>query len=192
MLVEEGADVDDDLLAHIDPALDRCRAHMRHQQHLARRARTTQRGSIAGFALEHVKRGAGDPSLLEKLDQRVLVDDLAARGVDQIGLRLQQPQPPRGEQMDRSRAYAGNAPTDIRRAPASGRGFPSRSPRAPARSAPPPACGCDSGSRARRRGRGGPRPGRFVPCRQCRVVCRPAAGRASRSATSRSSSRHPG
>src|SRR3546814_2468133 len=41
--------------------------------------------------LEHVEPGAGDPPFLKGRDQRRLVDDLAARGVDQIGVALHQP-----------------------------------------------------------------------------------------------------
>ena len=37
---------------------------------------------------------------LQHLDQRVLVDDVAARGVDDVGVRLHQRQPPRRQQME--------------------------------------------------------------------------------------------
>jgi hypothetical protein len=77
--VGEGLDVDDDLLAHLDAALDRGRAHVRQQHHVVQleQLRIDRR-----LVLEHVEAGAGD---LARLDQHaghgVLVDHLAARGV---------------------------------------------------------------------------------------------------------------
>jgi hypothetical protein len=47
--------------------------------------------------------------------------------------------------------------------------------------------GCDSGSAGRTRARAAPPPGRSGPCRRCRAACPRCGGRASRSATSRSS-----
>ena len=53
-----------------------------------------------GLVLEHVEAGAGDLAGFEHAGQRVLVDHLAARGVDDIGRRLaDQLQPPRRQQM---------------------------------------------------------------------------------------------
>ena len=40
--------------------------------------------------VEHVEAGAGDLLSLQRGDQRRLVDDRAARGVDEIGRRLHQ------------------------------------------------------------------------------------------------------
>src|SRR5665213_4344163 len=42
VVVEEGADVDDHLFAHLDAALDGGRAHMRQQRHLAGLAETNE------------------------------------------------------------------------------------------------------------------------------------------------------
>src|SRR3546814_9076890 len=52
-----------------------------------------------GFALVDVEPGPREPPVFERLDQRVLVDDLAARGVDKIGVAAQQREPPRIDQM---------------------------------------------------------------------------------------------
>ena len=45
-----------------------------------------------GLDLEHVEPGARDPTLGQRLDERALVDEAAARGVDQEGGRLHQRQ----------------------------------------------------------------------------------------------------
>ena len=47
-----------------------------------------QRGVRAGLLRVHVEAGAGDPALLERRVQRLLVDDPAARGVDDPDRRL--------------------------------------------------------------------------------------------------------
>ena len=51
--------------------------------------------------VEDVEPRAGDASLAQRLDERVLVDDRAARNVDEEGGRLHQPQPARVEQTAR-------------------------------------------------------------------------------------------
>ena len=52
--------------------------------------------------LEHIEPGAGELALLQHPDQRVLVDDVAARRVDHIGRGLQQREAAGGEEMERS------------------------------------------------------------------------------------------
>src|SRR3546814_5779573 len=83
-----GADVGDDLFAHRQPPLDGGRHHMRQQHDVSHREQPLVNG---GLMLEHVEPGARDPPFLKGRDQRRLVDDLAARGVDQIGVALHQP-----------------------------------------------------------------------------------------------------
>ena len=51
--------------------------------------------------VEDVETCAGDASLAQRLDERVLIDDRAARDVDEEGGRLHQPQPARVEQAAR-------------------------------------------------------------------------------------------
>src|SRR3982074_2983559 len=52
-----------------------------------------------GLVLEHVEAGAADLAGFDQLGQRLLVDHLAARGIDDIGVLAHQFQPPRREQM---------------------------------------------------------------------------------------------
>ena len=52
------------------------------------------------LVLEDVEPGAGDLAVLKHLDQRILVDDVAARRVDDVGGRLHQRQPARRQQME--------------------------------------------------------------------------------------------
>ena len=58
--VHEGADVDDHLLAHVDAAFERGRAHMRQQHHLAGARELDQLRVHRRLVLEHVEAGAGD------------------------------------------------------------------------------------------------------------------------------------
>ena len=60
MPVQEGLDVDDDLLAHVDAALERGRAHMRQQYHLTRAGELDQLGVDGRLVLEHVEACARD------------------------------------------------------------------------------------------------------------------------------------
>src|SRR5437763_1117179 len=98
MAVEEGLDVDDDLLAHIDPAFERGRSEMRQQHDLAGPRELDQFRIDGGLVLEHVEPGAGDVAGLDQTRQRVLVDHFAARGVDDIGFGADQLEPPRRKQ----------------------------------------------------------------------------------------------
>src|SRR5665213_3598355 len=52
--------------------------------------------------VKHVEAGAGDLLLVERVEQRLLVDDRAARGVDQIGGLLHQPEFFRGDEPARA------------------------------------------------------------------------------------------
>ncbi|ENN84449.1 hypothetical protein RHSP_22289 [Rhizobium freirei PRF 81] len=103
MTVDEGADVDDDLVAHVDAALEGRRAHMRQKYHLALIGELHQLRIDGGFVLEHVEAGAGDLAFAQDLDQRRLIDDIAARRVDDVACRLQQRQAAGGDQMIRRR-----------------------------------------------------------------------------------------
>ena len=60
------------------------------------------------LVLEHVEAGAGDLAALDHAGQRVLVDHLAARGVDDIGRRLHQLRAAAPRAGGRSRACAGS------------------------------------------------------------------------------------
>ena len=61
-------------------------------------------GDVTGrFELEHVERGAGDHAGLERRDQRRLVDDRAAGGVDEHGVGPHQPQRVGVDQVARAR-----------------------------------------------------------------------------------------
>ena len=110
MGVEEGANVDDDLLAHLDAALDGGGPHMRQQHDLAGLGKADQPGVDCRFVLEHVERRAGDLAGLDQFRQRVLVDDIAARGVDDIGVLADQLEPARRQQMEGGRACADSSP----------------------------------------------------------------------------------
>src|SRR5436190_8440147 len=60
MVVEEGSDVDDHLLAHVDAAFDGGRAHMRQQRHLAGLAEPHQLWIDRRLVLVDVEAGAAD------------------------------------------------------------------------------------------------------------------------------------
>ena len=96
MPVDEGLDVDDDLLAHVDPTLDGCRPHMGQQDRIVQ---FDQLGIDRRLVLEDVEAGAGHLAGSQHAGQGVLVDHLAAAGVDDDGGRLQQLQAPRREQV---------------------------------------------------------------------------------------------
>ena len=66
---------------------------------LPARASLTQLRVDRRLVLEHVEAGAGDLARLDHAGQRVLVDHLAARGVDDVGLGPQQLEPARREQV---------------------------------------------------------------------------------------------
>ena len=89
-------------------AFQRGRAHMRQDHHLAGAREPDQLRIDRRLMLEHVEPGAGDLAGFDQLRQRILVDHLAARGIDQIGVGPDQLQPPRRQADDRSPACAGN------------------------------------------------------------------------------------
>ena len=60
---------------------------MRQQHDLAGARELDELRVHRRLVLEHVEAGAGDLARLDHARQRVLVDHLAARGVDDIGLR---------------------------------------------------------------------------------------------------------
>ena len=55
-----------------------------------------------GLGIEHVERGAGDPARLQRLDQRRLIDDRAARRIDQPCRRLHERELGGAHQSDRA------------------------------------------------------------------------------------------
>ena len=57
--IEKGLDVDDHLLAHVDAAFDRGRAHVRQQHDLALAREPRELGVDRGLVLEHVEARAG-------------------------------------------------------------------------------------------------------------------------------------
>src|SRR6478735_291189 len=79
--VEEGLDIDDDLLAHVDAALERGRTHMGEQHHLAGAGELDQLRVHRRLVFEHVEARARDIARRNQAHQRVLVDYLAPRGV---------------------------------------------------------------------------------------------------------------
>ena len=68
--VDEGLDVDDDLLAHVDAALVGRRAHMRQQHDLALPGELQEARIDRRLLLEHVEPGAGDRAGLDQAGQR--------------------------------------------------------------------------------------------------------------------------
>ena len=62
------------------------------------------------LVFEHVKTGTRQPALLERLDQRVLVDDAAAGGIDDIGTGLHQLEPAAERKVEGRGPSRGNAP----------------------------------------------------------------------------------
>ncbi len=87
MPVHEGSDVDDDLLAHVDAAFQGGRAHVGQQHDLSHARELHELRIDCGLMLEHVEAGTGDLSRGDHPHQRILVDNLAACRVDNIGLR---------------------------------------------------------------------------------------------------------
>src|SRR5512132_1636685 len=95
--VDEGLDVDHDLLAHVDPALDRRGAHVRQKHDVVEFA---QLWVDRWLVLEDVEAGAGDLAVPQHPGERGLVDHLAPRGVDDDRIRPHQLEAARGEQME--------------------------------------------------------------------------------------------
>src|SRR5680860_1641047 len=79
--VEAGLDVEDDLLAHVDAAFERGRAHMRQHHDLIALEQLRVRRRLM---LENVEASTGQLVVLDHASERVLVDHLAARGVDAV------------------------------------------------------------------------------------------------------------
>ena len=86
----------------------RRRAHMRQQDDIAGAGKLDQLGIDRRLMLEHVEPGAGNLVRLDQPGQRILVDDLAARRVDdeRPPAAAASACAPRAD--DRSPAYAGN------------------------------------------------------------------------------------
>src|SRR3546814_9886950 len=81
MSIAPGADIGDDLLARRLAPLDRGRAEVRQQHDIVERQ---QRRVDRGFVRIDVEPGARDAARLQRRDQRLFVDDFAARRVDQL------------------------------------------------------------------------------------------------------------
>src|SRR6056297_3589100 len=94
--VVKGLDIDDHLLAHLDPSLDRRRSHMRQEHHVLQ---FTQARVDLGPVLVDIEPRPGDLSCAEHPRERVLVDHLAAAGIHDHRLWLHQFQPPRIHQV---------------------------------------------------------------------------------------------
>src|SRR5580692_459514 len=75
-----GGDVVDDELIHLLAGIDRCRAEMREQHHVVHRDQFLRHVGLLG---EDVEARRHDALVLERLDQRRLVDHRDARHVDQ-------------------------------------------------------------------------------------------------------------
>ncbi|MNW12187.1 hypothetical protein D3C71_2098100 [compost metagenome] len=61
---------------------------MRQQHDLALFSQRKKLRIDRRFMLEHIKTGARNFALLNQLDQRIFIDNLTTRRVDQIGCRL--------------------------------------------------------------------------------------------------------
>src|SRR5690606_19569996 len=72
MTVKEGADVDDDLLAHVDTALNRRRTHVRQDYHLAFRGQLNEFRVNRRLVFEDVQPGTGQLAVFQHLDERIL------------------------------------------------------------------------------------------------------------------------
>src|SRR5690348_9703798 len=88
--VHEGADIDDHLLAHVDAPFDRRRSHVRQEHDLSGAREAHELGLDRRLVLEHVEPCPGDAARLDQADERILVDHLPTRRIDDIGLRSQQ------------------------------------------------------------------------------------------------------
>ena len=127
-------------------------------------------GLIAGSCSKTSRPAPPSSPRDQHLGHRRLVDHLAAGGVDHDGVRLQQLQPPRREQMvGRRRARAGQR-DDVHVRQHLVEGVPVGRVQLRLDASGRPACGCGSGSAGRTPWRGGPAPGRCGPCRRCRAL----------------------
>ena len=72
MAIGEGLDVDKDLFAHIDPAFDGCRTHVRQQDHIGQIAKPWVDGR---FIFENIETGAGDFTRLKSTGKGGFVND---------------------------------------------------------------------------------------------------------------------
>ena len=86
MAIHEGLDIDNDLLAHINAPFDRRRAGVRQQDDLTRAGELDQLWIDRRLMFEHVEPGTGNLIRLDQASEGVLVNNLAARCVDDIGL----------------------------------------------------------------------------------------------------------
>ena len=79
-------DVGERLQAHLRSGLDRLRAHVRQEEDVVER-------EIAridlGLAIEHIETGIADVARSERCDERTVVDEIAARRIDENGAGLQ-------------------------------------------------------------------------------------------------------
>ena len=177
-------DVDQHLLAHVDAAFERGRAHVRQQHH----ALELEQLGIEPAARARRRRGPAPASVarLQHADARILVDHLAARGLTMMAVGSSASAAARERWKSRA---CGAIDRTMSCAPASGRALPWL-PRARARSRRGRACGCDSGWQARSRALAARRAWPMRPCddAHCRL---PTAWRpASRSGSNRSNDSH--
>src|SRR4029077_3051126 len=78
--VEEGLDIDDDLLAHVDAALERGRTHMGEQHHLARAGELDQLRVHRRLVFEHVEAPPPPIAPEKKRAQSILLAHLPPPG----------------------------------------------------------------------------------------------------------------
>src|SRR6266508_1774441 len=97
--IHEGLDVDDDLFAHVDAAFQRGRAHMRQQDNLALARQPQQPRIDRWLVIEHVEARAGDVPGLYQARERVLVDHITARRVDDVSVRTDELESARRQKM---------------------------------------------------------------------------------------------
>ncbi len=131
--LEERADLARDRLGDLDLRLLGAGAEVRREDDVPRRAqRAVGRERLR---IEHVERGAGQPAVVERLDERRLVHDAAARAVDQAagGLHFRQ-----RRRADQAAGLVGQRRVDrdeVRPLPGARRARPARR-RVPSRGAP--------------------------------------------------------
>ena len=90
MPVHKGLDIDNDLFAHIDTALDRGRAHMRQEHDIGQ---LEQLGINGGFVFIDIEARACNLAARQHIGQTRLVNHLTARRIDQDRMRPKQLKP---------------------------------------------------------------------------------------------------
>ena len=96
MPVDKRLDVDDDLLAHIDPSLEGRRTHMGKEHHIRERPEPRIDGRLI---LEDIEGCAAELTCLQRPNHGRLVNNLAPSGVHDVCVALHQLQTTRIEKV---------------------------------------------------------------------------------------------